>query len=168
MRRPWPALGCSAIGKFSLSFYRPTQRAERFLESRRSLWKWGSVLLFMKQEYSSLISLESLLYHIIPLHTYHPISAISILILYSHLRRDIQRCSCCSLYVTTYSSHLNLLNLFQFRVSVHHIMINKNTNLMQLLSIYFTYSISLHVSGRILPIIRRIWYCTCQRLVLVR
>ena len=57
---------------------------------------------------------------------------------------------------------------FQFCVSVHHIMINKNTSFMQLISIYFTYSKSLHVSGRILPIIRRIWYCTYQRLVLVR
>ena len=46
--------------------------------------------------------------------------------------------------------------------------INKNTSLMQLISIYFTYSKSLHVSGRTLPIIRRIWYCTSQRLVLVR
>ena len=45
---------------------------------------------------------------------------------------------------------------FQFCVSVHHIMINKNTSLMQLISIYFTYSKSLHVSGRTLPIIRRI------------
>ena len=41
---------------------------------------------------------------------------------------------------------------FQFCVSVHHIMINKNTSLMQLISIYFTYSRSLHVSGRTLPI----------------
>ena len=47
-------------------------------------------------------------------------------------------------------------------------LINKNTSLMHLISIYFTYSKSLHVSGRILPIIRRIWYCTYQRLVLVR
>ena len=45
---------------------------------------------------------------------------------------------------------------FQFCVSVHHIMIGKNTSLMQLISIYFTYSKSLHVSGRTLPIIRRI------------
>ena len=45
---------------------------------------------------------------------------------------------------------------FQFCVSVHHIIINKNTSLMQLISIYFTYSKSLHVSGRILPIIRSI------------
>ena len=59
-------------------------------------------------------------------------------------------------------------NTFQFCVSMHHIMINKNTSLMQLISIYFTYSKSLHVSGRTLPIIRRIWYCTYQRLVLVR
>ena len=48
------------------------------------------------------------------------------------------------------------------------IMINKNTSLMQLISIYFTYIKSLRVSGRTLPIIRRIWYCTYQRLVLVR
>ena len=34
--------------------------------------------------------------------------------------------------------------------------ISKNTSLMQLISIYFTYSKSLHVSGRTLPIIRRI------------
>jgi len=54
----------------------------------------------MKQEYSSLTSLESVLNHIIPLYMYHPISAMSILILHSHLRPDIQRCSCCSLYVT--------------------------------------------------------------------
>ena len=40
-------------------------------------------------------------------------------------------------------------NLFQFCVSVHHIIISKNTSLMQLISIYFTYSKSLHVSGRI-------------------
>jgi hypothetical protein len=43
------------------------------------------------------------------------------------------------------------------------IMISKNTSLMQLISIYFTYSKSLHVSGRILPIIRRIFiiiWCT--------
>ena len=45
---------------------------------------------------------------------------------------------------------------FQFCVSVHHITINKSTSLMQLISIYFTYSRSLHVSGRTLPIIRRI------------
>ena len=45
---------------------------------------------------------------------------------------------------------------FQFCVSVHHIMKSKNTSLMQLISIYFTYSKSLHVSGRTLPIIRRI------------
>ena len=45
--------------------------------------------------------------------------------------------------------------VFQFCVSVHHIMINKNTSLMQLISIYFTYSKSLYVSGRTLPIIRR-------------
>ena len=45
---------------------------------------------------------------------------------------------------------------FQFCVSVHHIMITKNTSLMQLISICFTYSKSLHVSGRTLPIIRRI------------
>ena len=45
---------------------------------------------------------------------------------------------------------------FQFCVSVHHIMINENTSLMQLTSIYFTYSKSLHVSGKTLPIIRRI------------
>ena len=45
---------------------------------------------------------------------------------------------------------------FQFCVSVHHIMINKNTSLKQLISIYFTYSKSLHVSGRTLLIIRRI------------
>ena len=57
---------------------------------------------------------------------------------------------------------------FQFCVSVHHIMISKNTSLMQLISIYFTYSKSLHVSDRTLPIIRRIRYCTYQRLVLVR
>ena len=56
----------------------------------------------------------------------------------------------------------------QFCVSVHHIMINKNTSLMQLISIYFTYSKSLHFSGRTLPIIRRIWYCTYQWVVLVR
>ena len=36
------------------------------------------------------------------------------------------------------------------------IMINKNTSLMQLISNNFTYSKSLHVSGRTLPIIRRI------------
>ena len=41
---------------------------------------------------------------------------------------------------------------FQFCVSVHHIMTNKNTSLMQLISMHFTYSKSLHVSGRILPI----------------
>ena len=52
------------------------------------------------------------------------------------------------------------IHFFQFCVSVHHIMINKNTSLMQLISIYFTYSKSLHVLGRTLPIIRRIWYCT--------
>ena len=46
---------------------------------------------------------------------------------------------------------------------MHHIMINKNTSLMQLISIYFIYSKSLHVSGRTLPIIRRIWYCTYQQ-----
>ena len=46
-------------------------------------------------------------------------------------------------------------------------MIKKNTSLMQPVSIYFTYSESLHVSGRTLPIIRRIWFCTYQRLVLV-
>jgi len=46
--------------------------------------------------------------------------------------------------------------VFQFCVYVHHIMINKNTSLMQLISIYFTYRKSLHVSGRTLPIIRRI------------
>ena len=57
---------------------------------------------------------------------------------------------------------------FQFCFSVHHIMINKNTSLMQLISVYFTYSKSLHVSGRTMPIIRRTWYCTYQRLVLVR
>ena len=50
----------------------------------------------------------------------------------------------------------NLFIFFQFCVSVHHIVINKNTSLMQLISIYFTYSKSLHVSGRTLPIIRRI------------
>ena len=47
-------------------------------------------------------------------------------------------------------------------------MINKNTSLMQLISINFTYGRSLHVSGRTLPIISRIRYCTYQRLVLVR
>ena len=36
------------------------------------------------------------------------------------------------------------------------ILLNKNTSLMQLKSIYFTYSKSLHVSGRKLPNIRRI------------
>ena len=46
-------------------------------------------------------------------------------------------------------------------------LISKNTSLMQLIRIYFTYSKSLHVSGRKLSIIRRIWYCTYQRLVLV-
>ena len=50
----------------------------------------------------------------------------------------------------------NIFFFFQFCVSVRHIMINKNTSLMQLISIYFTYSKSLHVSGRTLPIIRRI------------
>ena len=50
----------------------------------------------------------------------------------------------------------NKICFFQFCVSVHHIMISKNTSLMQLISIYFTYSKSLHVSGRTLPIIRRI------------
>ena len=35
-------------------------------------------------------------------------------------------------------------------------LINKNTSLVQLISIYFTYSKSLHISGRTLPIIRRI------------
>jgi len=54
------------------------------------------------------------------------------------------------------------------RNKVKNSMINKNTSLMQLISIYFTYSKSLHVSGRTLSIIRRIWYCTFQRLVLVR
>ena len=36
------------------------------------------------------------------------------------------------------------------------LLVNKNTSLMQLKSIYFNYSKSLHVSGRTLPIIRRI------------
>jgi len=35
------------------------------------------------------------------------------------------------------------------------LMINENTSLMQLISIYFTYNRSLHVSGKALPIIRR-------------
>ena len=34
--------------------------------------------------------------------------------------------------------------------------VSKNTSLMQLISVYYTYSKSLHVSGRTLPIIRRI------------
>ena len=63
----------------------------------------------------------------------------------------------CLLDVLTMHGSLNVKSVeFQFCVSVHHIMINKNTSLMQLISIYFTYSKSLHVSGRILPIIRRI------------
>jgi len=45
---------------------------------------------------------------------------------------------------------------FRKFLSVHHIMINKNTSLIQLISIYFTYSKSLHISGRTLPIIGRI------------
>jgi len=54
--------------------------------------------------------------------------------------------------------HNRIINndVFQFCVSVHHIMINKNTSLMQPINIYFTYSETLHVSGRTLPIIRRI------------
>ena len=51
------------------------------------------------------------------------------------------------------------LSRFQFCVSVHHLMINENTSLMQLISIYFTYNRSLHVSGKTLPIIRRTWNC---------
>ena len=41
----------------------------------------------------------------------------------------------------------------------------RNTSLMQSISIYFTYVQSLHVSGKILPIIRRSIKCTNQHMV---
>jgi len=41
---------------------------------------------------------------------------------------------------------------YEYRI----LLISKNTSLMQLISIYFAYCKSLHVSGRTLPIIRRI------------
>jgi len=55
------------------------------------------------------------LYRTILFHStrYHPISAIPILILYSHLSLDIQSCSCTLLISSihaTHSSHLNLLH----------------------------------------------------------